>query len=91
MAQEKKYKYSSFTSSLSQTPIQSDFFGRDRLPNRPKQNSPYYLWKDVYLTHLENMYNIIENHIGEIEDENGFENFCKLVYSKSSKYITPNI
>lgn len=84
-----KFQYTTFTSPLSNVTIQPDFFGRDRVSSRFFKRSSYSEWKHAYLAHLQNMYLIIERHIGEIEDENAFEEFCKLIYSKSSKYVTP--
>lgn len=89
LRQQKVRRFTTFTSPLSNVTIQPDFFGRDRVPTRFFKRSPYCEWRDAYLVHLQNMFLIVERHVGEINDENAFEEFCKLIYSKSSKYVTP--
>jgi hypothetical protein len=56
----------------------------------------YQKWKSVYQNHLEEMYKIFfekasklfPEKINYFESEKSFENFCKKIYSKSSKHIT---
>lgn len=73
------------TSSMSEITIQPYLFGRDRIPNKSPKISDYNEWKHAYINHLSNMYSIIDTEY----DDYRFEAFCKMVYSKSSKYITP--
>lgn len=80
---EKEFSYDK-TSFMPSFTIQSNVFGRDRLPNKSPKVSDYNEWKHAYINHLMNMYLIIENNY----DEDRFEFFCKMVYSKSSKYIS---
>lgn len=73
------------SSSMSKITIQPYLFGRDRIPNKSPKISDYNEWKYAYINHLSNMYSIIDTEY----DEYKFEAFCKMVYSKSSKYISP--
>lgn len=72
------------SSFMSETTIQPHVFGRDRIPSKSPKISNYNDWKYAYINHLMNLYLILENDY----DENRFELFCKMVYSKSSKYIS---
>lgn len=63
-----------------------------QIPNyipRQVQYNNYIGWKLKYDTHLINMYNLTFNK--STFTEKNFENFCKMIYYCSSKYITKYI
>ena len=66
-----------------------------QIPNfipRQVQYNNYIGWKEAYLNHLINMFNITMNIIDtDDKNSNNFENFCKMIYYCSSKYITKYI
>lgn len=52
----------------------------------------YWKWKSTYNEHLRELYDICLNEFKEVKilDIN-YDKFCKLVYRKSSGYISPYI
>ena len=52
----------------------------------------YWKWKSTYNEHLHELYNICLNEFKDVKilDIN-YDKFCKLVYRKSSGYISPYI
>lgn len=80
-------KISNYPRIMPKITIQPHVYGWNRLPCKEYRRSPYNIWKDAYEQHLLNLYLICNDNCFESEER--FEKFCKLVYSKSSKYITP--
>ena len=58
--------------------------------NNPSYDTHYYIWKIHYSDHLNNIFMLINKNI-DINSKEIYNNFCYLLYTKSSKYISLNI
>lgn len=86
------------TIRLSQIPQEhfpnKECFHRNHIPNITPANTDYHEWCDIYHEHLVNLYDIFTTNLdsryesSKVFREHSFDEFCKLIWSSSSKYIS---